>query len=123
MNTSKVEVQSLTLANATTAQKKSFPIDTPSDFSTCRGFYIIRNSGSDYLKIGISDGAGNSILAPVNITHLSVSNTVAIAQKFFTGTPFAAGGKKINVTIENFATTASIQDTDIVLLYDNKPIV
>ena len=117
---SQVKVHSISLANGVPAQKRSFPFDTPSDFKNIRGFYVIRNSGTDYLKISINDAAGNSVLEPVNITHLTVGNTVAIKDKFFTGTPFPAGGKKINVYVENFAATAAIQDIDIVWLVDNE---
>lgn len=118
---SKVIVQSIALPNATAAQVKSFPLDTPSDYKTVRGFYVIRNSGTEYLNISIKDAAGNVILEAVNIKHLEVGNTVAIKDKFFKETPFKAGGSKMQVVIENFVTTAAIQDIDVVYLVDNEP--
>jgi len=120
MTQAKVLTKSIALAIATTAGIRSFPVDSESDFENVRGFYVIRNSGTDYLKIGVKDAAGNTILAPVNITHLSVGNTVSIDKKFFKETPFRGAGTKFIVTIENFATTAAIQDLDFVYLMDNK---
>jgi hypothetical protein len=117
---SKVLTKSIVLPVAQTAQKKAFVIDAPSDYKNVRGFYVYRNTGSSYLKIGVQDSAGNTVLEPVNVNHLAVGTTVAIKDKFFKETPFRADGTKITVTVENFATiSGTAEDMDFIFLVDN----
>jgi hypothetical protein len=117
---SKLQVQTIAFPVNTTAAKRNTYVDLESEFKTCRGFYVIRNQGTDYLKIGIKDGAGNSIVEPVNMKHLEVSQNPAIKDRFFKETPFEANGRKITISIENFATTNAVQDIDVLFLLDNE---
>ena len=116
---SKLQVATIAMAVGTTAAKRNTYVDLESEFQTCRGFYVIRNQGTDYIKIGIKDSAGNSIVEPVNMRHLEVSQNPAIKDRFFKETPFEANGKKITISIENFSTTAAVQDIDVLFLLDN----
>lgn len=117
---SKLQVVTIALPVGTTAAKRNSYADLESEFKTCRGFYVIRNQGTDYIKIGIKDGAGNSIVEPVNMKHLEVSQNPAIKDRFYKESPFEANGKKITISIENFATTSAVQDIDILFLLDNE---
>ena len=117
---SKLQVQTIAYPVNTTAAKRNTYVDLESEFKTCRGFYVIRNQGTDYLKIGIKDGAGNSIVEPVNMKHLEVSQNPAIKDRFFKETPFEANGRKITISIENFSTTNAVQDIDVLFLLDNE---
>ena len=105
---SKIFTNSIAIAAAQPAVQRTFPIEAPSDYKNVRGFYVIRNSGTDYFKIGIRDSAGNQILEPVNIGHLQIGNAVPIKDKFFKETPFKANGTKFIVTLENFAATTAV---------------
>lgn len=117
---SKLQVATVAMAIGTVSAKRNTYVDLESEFKTCRGFYVIRNQGTDYLKIGIKDAAGNSIVEPVNMKHLEVSQNPAIKDRFFMESPFEANGKKITISVENFATTTAVQDIDILFLLDNE---
>jgi hypothetical protein len=119
---SKLQVVTIALQVGTTAAKRNTYVDLESEFKTCRGFYMIRNQGTDYLKIGIKDAAGNSIVEPVNSKHLEVSENPAIKDRFYKETPFEANGKKITISLENFSTTTAVQDIDVLFLLDNDNI-
>lgn len=120
MKKSVTQTLAIVLAIGTAAGKRAFYIDLDSEYKNCRGFYVIRNSGTDYTKVEVKDSAGKSIVAPVNITHLTVANSVKIADRFFTETPFEAKGKKVTVNLEIFANTAVEQNFDVVFLLDNQ---
>jgi len=115
----KVYLKALAIANASAAAQRSFTIDTPSDFKTVRGFYVIRNAGSALLKIGVRDAAGNQLLEPVNITHLTVGTSLSIKDRFYRETPCKAGGSKLTVTLENFSTLTAAEDIDFIYECDN----
>lgn len=117
---SKLQVLTIALPVGTSAAKRNSYVDLESEFKTCRGFYVIRNQGTDYMKIGIKDAAGNSIVEPVNMKHLEVSQNPAIKDRFFMESPFEAQGKKITISVENFAVTAAIQEIDVLFLLDNE---
>jgi hypothetical protein len=117
---SKLQVQTIAYPLGTAAAKRNTYVDLESEFKTCRGFYVIRNQGTDYLKIGIKDAAGNSIVEPVNMKHLEVSQNPAIKDRFFKESPFEANGRKITISIENFAATTAVQDIDVLFLLDNE---
>jgi hypothetical protein len=121
MKKSKVQVAQISLPNASTPAKRSFKVDLDTQYSTCRGFYVIRNSGTDYLRIEVADASGRAVMEPVNITHLTTGNTVKIKDRFFVETPFP-GAKQITVNIENFVNATALQDTDILFLLDNEAI-
>lgn len=110
----------IVLPIGTVAGKRAYYIDLDSEYKNCRGLYVIRNVGADYTKVEVKDSAGKSIVAPVNVTHLTVANSVPIANRFFTETPFEAKGKKATVNLEIFATTTVEQNFDVVFLLDNK---
>ncbi len=117
---STLQVATIAMPIGTVAAKRNIYADLESEFKTCRGFYVIRNLGNDYLKIGIKDAAGNSIVQPVNMKHLEVSQNPAIKDRFFMESPFEANGKKITISVENFATTTAVQDIDVLFLLDNE---
>ena len=116
---SKIQVIPLVVPNGTGAQVTPFNAVMLADYKRVRGFYIIRNSGSSYLEIGIKDGSGNAIVEPVNIVHLTCANNIKIADRFFQETPFEAAGKTISVQIQNFAALTADENMDLVLLLDN----
>lgn len=118
----KALIQTLAIAIpiGTAIGKRPYYIDLDAEYKNCRGLYVIRNVGTDYAKIEVKDSTGKSIVSPVNVTHLTVANSVPIANRFFTETPFEAKGKKSVVTIELFAVPAVEQNFDIVFLLDNK---
>lgn len=117
---SKLQVLTIALPIGTSAAKRNSYVDLESEFKTCRGFYVIRNQGTDYMKIGIKDAAGNSIVEPVNMKHLEVSQNPAIKDRFFMESPFEAQGKKITISVENFSATVAIQEIDVLFLLDNE---
>lgn len=119
-NSSKTQTLSIALPIGTPAARRNFYLDLEAEFKNCRGFYVIRNAGTDYLKIGIKDSTGKSIVEPVNIKHLEVSQNPKIEDRFFTASPFDAQGKKVTVSIENFAPNVVVQDIDVLFLLDNK---
>jgi len=122
MKKAKIQVVSLPLPNGTVAAKRAFQVDLDPEFKTCRGFYVIRNSGADYLKIEVLDTTGKSILDAVNIQHLVVGTDIKIKDRFFTETPFKAQGGKTTINLQNFAAAAGDQVTDIIFLLDNEEI-
>jgi hypothetical protein len=117
---SKIQVFPLVIPSGTTAQIKPFNVVMLADYKRVKGFYIIRNSGSAYLEVGIKDGSGNAIVEPVNITHLTCANNIEIAKRFFTETPFEANGKTLALQVQNFATLSADESIDLVLLLDNE---
>jgi len=120
MNEQKIDVFSFDLASGASAATRTFNYTTATDYKRIRGFYLIRNSGTEYLSISISDGSGKDVLKLVNMTHLTVSTSVAIKDRFFVETPIPAAGKVLNINVKNYATTAAIQSQDLIFLYDNQ---
>ena len=123
-----IKTQSIVRVVGSLADLISFPFDTPSDYKTLRGFYIIKNSGTatEIIKIALKDPNGVAVLQSVNIVHLTVGNggNVPIDSKFYRKTPIdITGGKKIKIELQNFVTVAGVnQDYDFVYECDNDPI-
>lgn len=124
-----VKSYTVTLALATTAGLRNFRVEMPADYKRVAGFYVSRNSGTEYLKITVKDSNGVNVLDPINITHLNgtiAQNTgasVKIDDKFSRKTPFEANGKTMIIQVENFATTAATQEFDFVYECDNEPLL
>ena len=119
---SRVQPVAIPLANATTPGKRAVAqTELDSEFGTVRGFYVIRNSGTDYLKIEIIDSAGTVVVADVNIKHLQVDTNIKIKDRFFIECPFVNKGK-ITINLTNFVNATALQDTDIIFLLDNHPL-
>ena len=119
-----VKVQTVSFPIGTTAGKKSVVFDLPSDYKTVRGFYCIRNFGTDYLKITVKDSNGVNVLDPVNIAHLNgttsqLANPVEIDKKFSKATPFEANGRKMTLEVDVYATTVAVQEFDFIYECDN----
>lgn len=117
---SKIQVVPLVITNGSSAATRPFNPTMLADYKRVRGFYVIRNSGSSYLEISIKDGSGNAIVEPVNITHLTCTNSIAIKDRFYRDSPFEANGKQLAITIQNFATLSADENIDLILELDNE---
>ena len=117
---SKIQVFQVAQAIATVPAKRNFTVVTDTEFRTVRGFYIIRNTGADYLRVGIKDEAGNSVQEPANIENLQVSTSVKIQDRFYKEVPFQAEGKKIVISVENFLNLTAADSFDLLVLLDNE---
>lgn len=131
-NKSILKAQSIILPIGTVAGLRSFPFDLPSDYGRVAGFFVQRNlplAAGDYLKITVKDANGVNVVDPVNIKVLNGgseqgnASLLKIEDKMYRKTPFKAAGTKMIVQIENFSTTAAIQDLDFVYECDNEPLL
>ncbi len=128
MNKAIVKSQAILLPIGTLAAIRSYSFDLPGDYKRLAGFFVQRNTGTEYLKITVKDANGVNLVAPVNIKFLnggltqSDSGSLKIEDKFYRKTPFKAAGTKMIVMIENFATTAVAQDLDFVYECDNENV-
>lgn len=125
---------SVILPIGTTVGKKSYPFDLPADYATVRGFYVVRNFGTDYLKITVKDSNGVSVLEPVNIAHLNgtitqLGTSLEIDKKFAKKTPFESNGRKMTLEIDYYGPpgvngpSVAVQDFDFVYECDQEPLV
>lgn len=106
---------------ATALGYREIEIDTPADYKTLRGYYVIRNQGTDYIEFGVKTKS-TVLTDPVNLKHYEVADGgVKIKDKFYEDTPAVAGGKKLIISIKTF-TNSAIQDFTFVMKFDNGPL-
>lgn len=116
----KIQVHPIALPAGTLAGKRSFQVTLEASYKNVRGFYIIRNTGAAYLKVGLIEPSGSSAVEPTNIKHFLVNENVKITDRFFKDAPFDAAGKKAQITVENFATLGAEENLDVLFLLDNE---
>ncbi len=115
----KTQTESINLPAGTQPGTRNFPITLTPGYKTCRGFYIIRNNGTDYLRVGINDTNGTPVSDPAPIKHFEVEKSVEITRRFFKDTPFKANGGRITISVQNFTANQAAMDFDVMLLLDN----
>lgn len=114
-----VQVETITLPAGTGAGLRAFPINLETGYTTCEGFYVIRNTGSAYLSMGLDYDQGKRIHAAVNINHFVASTSVKIDERFFKQS-FQADGKKLSIKLNNpQAVSGTDESFDIIFLLSN----
>ena len=112
MKNSRIQTLSIVIPAATAIATRSYYLDSDSSYKLIKGFYAIRNTGTDYIKISVLDHAGRPVIDSVNLSHLEVNSSVEI-DKRISKKEMKAEGSKVQVTVTTFTVPGVDQNFDI----------